>query len=418
MKHHLLWPFMVTQVLLRPVLSQEVTPRIQAAELYQAYCAACHGINMEGAQAAPLIKDNWLYGRDRQRMLRNIMHGIPNTDMIAWSSVLKEEDCEALLDYVLDAQENPPTTYRAFPETLTTKDYKVKVDVLVEEGFDSAPWGIEFVDNRRALITERRQGLRWMIDGKLDAVPIQGIPVATHYGDSGMFDLALHPDYEKNGWVYIAYVHPLGDPDSREVAAATRVIRGRIKDHQWVDEEDIFLVSEELYIQPGRGPWGSRLLFADDGYLYFSIGDSTNLDKVQSLGHPQGKVFRLNPDGSIPRDNPFLGTTGALEGIFSIGNRNIQGLDQNPVTHQIMATEHGPMGGDELNLIRSGRNYGWPIISHGKSYEGETVSNKPRRYGATHKALDTFSGHLSLGVLHRRLIFKMEAPGLDRSSSL
>lgn len=109
------------------------------------------------------------------------------------------------------------------------------------------------MDERRALITERREGLRWMVDGVMDDVPIRGIPVATHYGDSGMFDLALHPDYEKNGWIYIAYVHPLDDPDSREAAAATRVIRGRIKGHQWVDQEAIFIVTVELYIQPGRG---------------------------------------------------------------------------------------------------------------------------------------------------------------------
>lgn len=241
------------------------------------------------------------------------------------------------------------------------------------------------MDERRALITERREGLRWMVDGVMDDVPIRGIPVATHYGDSGMFDLALHPDYEKNGWIYIAYVHPLDDPDSREAAAATRVIRGRIKGHQWVDQEAIFIVTVELYIQPGRGH-GSRLLFANDGYLYFSIGDSTNLDKVQSLDKPQGKAFRLNPDGTIPDGNPFVGNLGALKGIFSIGNRNIQGLDQNPVTHEIWATEHGPMGGDEMNIIRSGRNYGWPIISHGKSYDGEPfpIERKGMEQPVTH----------------------------------
>ena len=339
-------------------------------QLYQIHCANCHGKNMEGAQSAPLIKDNWLYGRDRPRMLRNILYGIPNTDMIAWSTVLAEKDCAALLDYILDSQENPPTHYRPFPNVLETKDYTVAIEVLVEGGFDSAPWGIEFVDERRALITERREGLRWMIDGKLDPVAIKGIPVATHYGDSGMFDLALHPDYSENGWVYISYVHPLGDPDSREPAAATRVIRGRVVDHQWVDQEDVFRVSEELYIQPGRGPWGSRLLFAEDGILYFSVGDSSHLDKVQSLDKPQGKVFRLNPDGSIPADGPFDNEPKAIGGIYTIGNRNIQGLDQHPLTGEIWGTEHGPMGGDELNLLQSGKNYGWPVISHGRTYEG------------------------------------------------
>ena len=339
--------------------------------LYKTHCANCHGVNMEGAQHAPLRKDTWLYGRDRPRMLRTLMYGIPNTDMIPWSTVLSEAECESLIDYVIESQEIPPTEIKPFPTILYTSDYAIRVEPLVKEGFHSAPWGIEFVDERRALITERRQGLRWLIDGKLDPQTIEGIPLATHYGDSGMFDLALDPNYEDNGWIYISYVHPLGDPDSRNTPAMTRVIRGRVKEHRWVDQETIFRVENHLHISPGRGPWGSRLLFDKDGYLFFSIGDSTQLDHVQLLSKPSGKIFRLFPDGSIPENNPFAGEGGVFEAIFSIGNRNVQGLDQHPVTGDIWATEHGPMGGDELNIIENGKNYGWPIISWGLSYQGE-----------------------------------------------
>jgi glucose/arabinose dehydrogenase len=380
-------PRLIISLLLLPcflcaqeTISEEKTT-LKAAELYKTYCTNCHGANMEGAQFSPLRKDKWMYGRDKTRMLRTVMYGIPNTDMIPWSQILSEEQCGTLVDFIIESQDRPLTEARPFPKELVTQEYVVKVESLITEGFNSSPWGIEFVNDRRALITERREGLRWMVDGKLDPKPIEGIPVATHYGDSGMFDLALHPDYKNNGWVYISYVHPLGDPDTRETAAMTRVIRGRVDGHRWIDQEDIFRVSDELHISPGRGPWGSRLLFHSDGHLYFSIGDSTTLDAIQVLDKPSGKSYRVLPDGSIPSDNPYVGKPGAIEAIFSIGNRNIQGMAEHPLTGAIWATEHGPMGGDELNILEKGKNYGWPVISHGKHYTGEAVSVSPFKEG-------------------------------------
>ncbi|MDA0346587.1 MAG: PQQ-dependent sugar dehydrogenase [Verrucomicrobia bacterium] len=360
---------------------EESKASINPAILYKTYCANCHGVNMEGAQHAPLIKDVWLYGRDRTHMLRNLMYGIANTDMISWAQVIGDAECESLIDYIIESQDRPPTEIKTFPTVLHTEDYDLQVEALVEDGFRTAPWGIEFVDDRRALITERREGLRWMVDGVLDPEPIHGIPVATHYGDSGMFDLALHPDYSTNGRVYISYVHPLGDPDSRDTPAMTRVIRGRVNGHQWVDQETIFKVDEKLHISPGRGPWGSRMLFDKDGYLLFSIGDSTKLDHVQLLSRPSGKVFRVFADGMIPEDNPFVGYEGAFEAIYAIGNRNIQGMDQHPLTGDYWTTEHGPMGGDELNVIEKGKNYGWPVITHGRDYTGEPISLLTHREG-------------------------------------
>ena len=218
-----------------------------------------------------------------------------------------------------------------------------------------------------------------MIDGKLNPVPITGIPETIQYGTGGMLDLALDPDYESNGCVYIGYVHPLGDGPSRERPAMTRIIRGRVQDDRWVDQETLFRVSDEQHFADS-GRCGCRLLFDKDGYLYFTIGDIRRNDDVQPLSTPSGKVYRILPDGSIPPDNPYVGQPGALE-AYTTGNRNVQGIDQHPVTGAIWATEHGPMGGDELNILRLGRNYGWPVITYGLDYDGTPVSLLTQKEG-------------------------------------
>ena len=154
------------------------------AHLYQTHCAGCHGTNMEGAQYAPLRKQDWMYGGDQKAMVRTVMYGISNTDMPPWSRVLSEQQAEALVDYIIESQDALPAVAEAIPDFIQTADYRVRVETLVADGFNSSPWGIEFVDERRALITERRGGLRWMVDGKLDPMPISGTPEPTQYGDS------------------------------------------------------------------------------------------------------------------------------------------------------------------------------------------------------------------------------------------
>jgi glucose/arabinose dehydrogenase len=350
------------------------------AGIYQTYCAGCHGSQMQGGQYSPLRKADWMYGGNRSAVRRTVMYGISGTDMAAWSHVLPEQQIEALVDYILESRDTLPEKPPAKPDSIQTADYLVHIETLVAEGFHSDPWGIEFVDERRALITERRGGLRWLVDGKLDPAPIAGTPETIQYGTGGMLDLALDPDYANNGWVYISYVHPLGSGPSQQRPAMTRVVRGRVKDHQWVDEETLFRVADELnYANTGR--WGSRLLFDKAGYLYFTIGDLRKNDDVQQLGKPAGKVYRIFPDGSIPPDNPYVGQAGALEAIYTVGNRNVQGIDQHPVTGEIWGTEHGPMGGDELNIFRLGHNYGWPVITYGLDYDGTPVSLLTQKEG-------------------------------------
>lgn len=347
----------------------------QGETIYKTYCVGCHGNNLQGSTAGKLIKTDWQYGRGRGAIIRNIKYGIKGTEMIGWGSILKDEEINALADFIIIAQEVPPNAIRPVPARLTTKDYVLKVEQLVTKDINT-PWGIEFTDAHRALITERTGGMRWMVDGKLDPTPISGLPKTYSQNTTGgLMDIALDPNYSKNGWVYFAFSQTDGDPADKNVRGMTKIVRGKIKDHQWTNEQTLFEVPDSLKISGGNR-WGGRLMFDKEGYLYFTIGDMARAMDSQNLGKPTGKIFRIHSDGSIPKDNPFVKKKGALPAIYTIGNRNAQGIAQHPVTGEIWATEHGPMGGDELNILKKGLNYGWPLITYGIDYSGEIVSDQ------------------------------------------
>ncbi|HEY5916716.1 MAG TPA: PQQ-dependent sugar dehydrogenase [Chryseolinea sp.] len=346
---------------------------------YKTYCGGCHGAQMQGGTASKLIKTDWKYGRGKGTIFRNIKFGIEGTEMIAWGKVLKDEEIGAVADFIIKSQELPPMADRPIPETLTSKDYTLRIEKLVSAGI-RVPWGIEFVDKEKAVITERNGSIRWMINGKLDPQPITGLPKTFVHNTGGYMDIAIDPSYSKNGWVYFAFSHTKGDTADEKATGMTKVIRGKIEDHQWTEEQTLFEVADTLKI-PGGNRWGSRLLFDKAGYLFFSIGDMARGMDSQNPGKPTGKVFRINADGSIPKDNPYAGRKDVLQAIFSIGNRNVQGIAQHPATGELWATEHGPMGGDELNILKKGANYGWPIITYGVDYDGSIVSTIKVREG-------------------------------------
>jgi glucose/arabinose dehydrogenase len=160
----------------------------------------------------------------------------------------------------------------------------------------------------------------------------------------------------------------------------TRIIRGKIKDYEWTDQETLFEVPDSLMVV-GGDRWGCRFLFDKAGHLYFTIGDMGRAEASQDPRRPTGKVYRINPDGSIPKDNPFVHTPGALPAVFTLGNRNVEGIALHPVTGSIWATEHGPRGGDELNILKKGANYGWPVVTYGIDYSGNIVSGKTEQKG-------------------------------------
>ncbi|WPP51435.1 PQQ-dependent sugar dehydrogenase [Catalinimonas niigatensis] len=351
----------------------------EGPQIYKTYCAGCHGAQLQGSSAGALIKTDWIYGRGKGALTKNIRFGIPGTEMAAWNTVLNDEQINAVADFILEAQETPPAARRPIPAQINTEDYVLNVEQLVSEGIVN-PWAIEFVDESRALISERGGKLRWLIDGKLDKQEIKGVPPTFEEKTGGYMDIALDPNYADNGWVYLAFSHTDGNMEDKEAPAMTKIIRAKIKDHQWTEEQALFEVADSLLVVNGNR-WGCRFLFDQEGLLYFSIGDMDQAMASQELGKATGKVFRIKADGSIPEDNPFVDEEGALPAIFTIGNRNVQGLDQHPVTGEIWASEHGPMGGDELNIMRKGNNYGWPVITYGIDYSGEIVSEKTLQEG-------------------------------------
>ena len=244
--------------------------------------------------------------------------------------------------------------------------------VKVTEGLEH-PWGLAFLPDGRMLVTERPGRLRIVDDGWLVPEPVAGVPEVWADGQGGLLDVALHPDFAENGLVYLSYSSPSDDGDD----AATAVARGRLASARLED-------TEEIYVAPPRDDggrhFGSRLVFAD-GYLFVTAGDRGDSDRAQDLGDPAGSVIRLHDDGRVPEDNPFVGTTGARPELYSIGHRNPQGMAREAATGRIYAIEHGPKGGDELNLIEAGVNYGWPVITYGKSYMGFKIGEGTHKEG-------------------------------------
>jgi glucose/arabinose dehydrogenase len=244
---------------------------------------------------------------------------------------------------------------------LRTANVKFKVETLAS-GLEH-PWGLDFLSGGRMLVTERAGRLRILgPDGKLSE-PIKGLPAVDAEGQGGLLDVAVGPD----GLVYWSYAQP------REGGNGTAVARGRLSGETITDVQVIWEMKPTL---ASRLHFGSRLVFAPGGKLFITTGERSILEgrmQAQQLGSAFGKVIRINPDGSIPKDNPFVGKAGALPEIWSIGHRNIQAAAIRPGTSELWEAEHGPRGGDELNVAAKGKDYGWPTISYGIEYQGGKI---------------------------------------------
>lgn len=354
----------------------------EGAMAYQTYCAGCHGKQLEGAAAPALVVKELKHGADRKSIYNSIHNGIPGTEMIKWSGIISDKQIDAITDYILEVRDSPELAKvkTEKPLEIHTKIYRLRIEQLITKGIER-PWGITFVDAKRALITGNKGELRWMVDGKLDTQKVAGIP-KSYASDQvgGMLDVISDPDYAKHGWVYLAFsANPSNNSDKR-TAGMTKIVRGKVKEHRWLEEQVLFQVNDSLLVT-GGSRWGCRFMFDKQGYLYFTIGDMDRGKDAQILSRPAGKTYRINKDGTVPKDNPFYGRSNSLEAIYSYGNRNVQGIAQHPVTGAIYATEHGPQGGDELNIIKKGANYGWPVITYGIDYNGSKISDLTEKEG-------------------------------------
>jgi len=307
----------------------------------------------------------------------------------------------------------------AFAQTHSSEQHQFRVTTLVA-GLEH-PWGLAFLPNGDLLITERPGRLRLVRDGVLESAPVAGAPKAAASGQGGLLDVALHPRFAENRLVYLSYA------GRGAGGLGTEVARARFVDRRLVDLETIYAVEPK---SGGGRHFGSRLAFGRDGLLYVTAGERGSRDRAQDLGDPAGAVLRLTEDGAPAPGNPFVGRKDARPEIFTYGHRNPQGLAMHPETGEIWAVEHGPRGGDELNLIAAGTNYGWPVITHGRSYAGFKIGEgnakpgmaQPQRYWVpsispsglafyTGEAFPEWRGNLFLGALSGQALVRLELDG-------
>jgi len=300
-----------------------------------------------------------------------------------------------------------------------------RLDTIVD-GLEH-PWGMAFLPDGDILVTERPGRLRLVRDGSLVEAPIRGLRNVGAGGQGGLLDIALHPAFASNRLVYLSY-------SKRGRGGRTTVVaRARFEDDRLRDLEDIY----EAEAWGGREVhFGSRLAFDASGYLYVTVGERGEMDEAQDLSNDQGAVLRLNDDGSIPSDNPFVGEPDGAEAIWAYGIRNAQGLAFHPETGELWEAEHGPQGGDEINVIERGRNYGWPEITYGVDYDGSVISpltekegmEQPVHHWETSPALSgltvydgeafgPWQGHLFAGGLAGQQLVRLEFDGHEMVDS-
>jgi len=348
-----------------------------AAQLATELCASCHGDDLRGGRASSLLDDTWVHGGSDTDLAESIREGRPGTLMPPFKALLDERQVRSLVVLIRELAEKARVETAGAPAPIdavrASERHAFRIEA-VADGLDT-PWGFEFLPDGRILLTERPGRLRILTPGQGLGAPIRGTPRVWERQDGGLLDVALHPDYSRNGWVYLSYATP-----GERGKSATAIVRGRIRDGAWVDQQLVYEPKPADY-GPANDHYGIRLLFDRASYLYYSIGDRGQPDDAQSLASPHGKIHRVRDDGSAPPDNPFVGRDGALATIWSYGHRNPQGLAFHPATRELWASEHGPRGGDELNRILRGRNYGWPVVTHGINYDGTPISPLTEKEG-------------------------------------
>ena len=343
-----------------------------AALNYLTYCAGCHGENLEKFTAK-----KWMDEPDNASVISSIKLGIESQGMPSFRKTFTDAEIAELAAYVKKGIPEDKSTLKpaVMPgEVMESEVQSFIVDTVVT-GL-AVPWGLAFLPNGDLLISERAGTLHRYSNGKLSP-PIEGLPPIRSEGQGGLLDLCLHPDYKKNGWIYFSYSALA--TDNGKTVSNTAIMRARLDGNKLVDQQVIYKGNPDT---DRSHHYGCKLAFDARGYLFFGIGDrGQHFVFPQKLDNSNGKIHRIHDDGSIPKDNPFVKTKGALASIYSYGHRNPQGTCINPITGELWETEHGPRGGDEINLIRPGVNYGWPVISYGINYDGSVLTDLTEKEG-------------------------------------
>jgi glucose/arabinose dehydrogenase len=333
---------------------------------YISYCGGCHGEKMDA-----FVDRKWKYGNSRENLFKGIKEGYPNGGMPSFTATFNTEEIYALADYILEGIKNRERyDFNTVPKQnlFTSEEQTVKLDtVLTDIGI---PWAIAFLPNDEMLVTEKSGKLHHVYSNKTKQL-VTGVPAVVNEGQGGLLDVIVHPQFKKNNIIYLSYSKAKDDDPK---LATTAILKATLKDNELTNTKIIF---EALPYSTTRHHYGCRMVFGTDGLLYFSVGERGNeKQNPQSTANDLGKIHRITDDGGIPVDNPFTQSSTAKKTIYSYGNRNPQGLALNKTTGKIWETEHGPRGGDEVNIIEPGKNYGWPAISYGINYNGKIITDK------------------------------------------
>ena len=347
-------------------------------ELYDENCASCHGDDLAGGSGSSLIDDEWIHGSSDEAIATAIRDGIPDMGMPPWEGMLDEKQIRAMVIFLREVKsgnQKAALGKSLSGDVVTAAGHSYSLEELGQG--EGLLWTIAFLPDHSMLVTQR-EGVLWHF-AEGERREVKGIPEVWQHGQGGLLEVAPHPDYAANGWIYLSYSDHTGAEEKNKDAGMTKIVRGKIVDGEWLEQETLFQVDEEHHTSSGAH-YGSRFVF-DDGYLFFSIGDRGRMERSQDLDRPNGKIFRIHDDGRVPDDNPFVDSDGALPEIWSYGHRNPQGLDRDPATGLLWNSEHGPRGGDEINLVEKGKNYGWPVITYGMNYNGTPITEETHREG-------------------------------------
>jgi glucose/arabinose dehydrogenase len=348
-------------------------------ETYTQLCANCHGQKLEGGttpgnnKVPSLLTGPFTHGDDDASLAKSIKNGYPEKEMPPWGATLSENDIRSMVIFIREQQfkfKQGQTKIEKLPDSFAGKSQLHDFQLNTWIGDVIEPWSLAFLPGpgNKAIVTEKL-GYAYLVDnGKRAARPLLGLPAVDTGGQAGLYDVVAHPDYAKNGWVYFAFSDP------KTSGSLTRIIRGKIKGNALIEQETIFQAPTEMYPKAGGVHFGGRLVFDGKGHLFFTIGDRGTAANAQNRAVAMGKVHRIKDDGSLPADNPFAKDDKAFKSIWSYGHRNPQGLAFNAATGELYDLEHGPRGGDEVNLVLPGRNYGWPVISYGMDYPGTPMA--------------------------------------------
>jgi glucose/arabinose dehydrogenase len=358
---------------------------------YAEYCASCHGVALEGSDSGPALVNRALDGGDTAKALTASIGDHPRTH--DWARALPDYTIKALALYVSEQRQQFPTVFESqahhLPEgVIQSRYHNFRVEHVTD--FASGPYSMAPLPGGEILVVEKVRGLSLVDAAGRQGSLIEGAPRVwselvkvrgSYVGLGMMLDVEPHPDYEDNGWVYLSHADRCQlDCGSLVPQTMVRVVRGRLRDGRWVDTEVIWSVDHDHYTVVPDGVAAGRLAFDREGHIYVTVGGKAAYSNLHVMDTPYGKIHRVRDDGSVPRDNPFWqpaedrAEASTRHTVWSYGHRTTQGLAADPATGAIWATEMGPRGGDEINRIVAGGNYGWPLYTEGLDYNGKPVT--------------------------------------------